>query len=532
MLDFVPAADERDLRSSLEVLVRRKWMVALTVLVAIGAAVGVSLFKEPVYEARSELLLQASAQEALLNPAQGVRPDPQRAVDTEIGLLRSEPVREMVRRRVGPAAASMVSARPQGDSDIIGLTARSTSARRTAAVVNGYAMVFIEFRREREVARLTAAADELDRKVSALQGQLDQLDDQIAQAAPGGPGNLRSRRDALVAQQASLSERLTQLQVQSSLETGGVQLVAPASVPRSPLAPSPARDGALAAMVGLVVGVGLAYLLDQLDDSITASDDVEDVEHDVQVVGTIPRMAAWTQRHDAVLASLSEPHGPTAEGYRRLAVSLVTLGVGDDVRVLQVTSPIVGQGKTTTVANLAVELARTGRRVLAVGCDLHRPRLHAFFELSNEVGLSSALDGGLPLDALSRAVQRVPNVDGLGVVGSGRADSHDGAVLSGPRMQQVLSSLRDQADVVLVDSPPVLGVSDAAVLATKVDATLVIAAAGSTNKRQFGAAIGLLRQVSANLIGVALNNVVGEDAYYGEAYGYVTKGRRASRHTG
>lgn len=91
--------------------------------------------------------------------------------------------------------------------------------------------------------------------------------------------------------------------------------------------------------------------------------------------------------------------------------------------------------------------------------------------------------------------------------------------MSGPRMQQVLNVLRDRADVVLVDSPPVLGVSDAAVLATKVDATLVIAAAGSTNKRQFGAAIGHLRQVSANLIGVALNNVAGEDAYYGYAYG-------------
>lgn len=486
-------------------------------MIAVAAAVGFSFLKKPIYEAHAQLLIQGADQSPV--NSSGRPPDPQRVIDTELNLLKSEPVRQAIRRQFGSAAVTAVAATPQDGSDIIVLSAGDPSGRRAADFVNGYADAFIQFRRDQQMAQTSSALTELQRQLDGLQAQLADNEAQTAKTGPQGSDTLKGQRDVLLAQQAALSQRITQLRVDASLQTGGVQLVAPASIPEEPVKVSPVRAAALAALVGLFVGVGLAYLIEQLDDSINAPDDLEDASYEVSLIGTISKVEGWTRREDPILASLTDVHSQAAEGYRSLATSLITLGVGDDVKVLEVTSPTKGQGKTVAVANLGVVLAHTGRKVIAVCCDLHQPRLHEFFGLGNDVGVGSFLSGELNFGAVDGALQAVPCVDGLRFLGSGSEEDREDSSLSGPRMQALLRVLREQADVVLIDSPPLLGLSDALVLAAKVDATLVLAGAGSTTKRQFNGALALLRQVSANVIGTTLNSVPRDSAFqYGYTY--------------
>jgi capsular exopolysaccharide synthesis family protein len=176
-----------------------------------------------------------------------------------------------------------------------------------------------------------------------------------------------------------------------------------------------------------------------------------------------------------------------------------------------VTSASAQEGKTTTLANLAVAFARSGLRTVAVCCDLRRPRLHAFFGLDNAVGFTSVLLGNV---ALSKALQPVPGVDRLLILASGPLPPNPAELLSSSRTVELLRNLASQADIVLIDSPPVLPVTDSLVLSQRVDSTVLVSAAGTTTRKAVHRAAEMLHQVSAPLVGAVLNGV-SEDSGYG-----------------
>jgi receptor protein-tyrosine kinase len=204
------------------------------------------------------------------------------------------------------------------------------------------------------------------------------------------------------------------------------------------------------------------------------------------------------------------------EAYRALRTAIQFLGLDHPLRVLQITSPSASEGKTTTMANLGVALASTGRRVVLISSDLRRPRIDRFFGLSDDVGLTSVILGDVPLSA---AVQRVPDVDGLFVLAAGPLPPNPSELLGSTHAEELFVALRAEFDMVLLDSPPVLPVTDAAVLSAYADATLLVATARKTRRRDFGRAVELLRQVEAPLVGSVLNGVTSEGGY-GYGYGY------------
>jgi non-specific protein-tyrosine kinase len=201
-----------------------------------------------------------------------------------------------------------------------------------------------------------------------------------------------------------------------------------------------------------------------------------------------------------------------------LRTSLQFLGLDRPLKIIQITSASAGEGKTTTIANLGVVLARAGQRVVIVSCDLRVPRVHLFFDQSNEVGFTSVLLGQCPLSA---AIQPVAGQPGLVVLPSGPPPPNPAELLSTPRASEVLRSIASNCDVVLVDSPPTLPVADARVLSRAVDATLVVARAGKTSRRSLGRAIEVLREVGAPLVGTVLNGLQQRHGdTYSIAYGY------------
>lgn len=209
------------------------------------------------------------------------------------------------------------------------------------------------------------------------------------------------------------------------------------------------------------------------------------------------------------LIALRDPRSPAAEAYRTLRTNIQFSSLDRPLHSLLVTSTAPDEGKSTTLANLAVTMAQAEQRVILVDCDLRRPSLHTLFGLSNDVGLTSALldQADAPLPLLATAVP------GLSLLPSGPLPPRPADLLGSRRMEEMITRLRAEADMVLFDTPPVIAVTDAAVLATRLDGVLLVLQAGKTRRDRAREARTLLEKVKAHIVGVVLNNARLEAGY-------------------
>ena len=213
------------------------------------------------------------------------------------------------------------------------------------------------------------------------------------------------------------------------------------------------------------------------------------------------------------LITLRDPRSPAAEAYRTLRTNIQFSSLDRPLRTMLATSTAPDEGKSTTLANLAVTMAQSEQRVILVDCDLRRPTLHTLFNLSNDEGLTSMIlsteDAPIPLQD--------SGVPGLSVLVSGPLPPRPADILGSRRMEAVIARLRDAADIVLFDTPPVVAVTDAAVLATRMDGVLLVFQAGKTSRDRARQARQILEKVKAHIVGVVLNNaeVEKEYGYYG-----------------
>ena len=524
--------DELDLRAYLEVIRRRKGIIVLTTLLVVGAALAASLFQTPVYAATSEVLLQSRPSERIFNPQQAQN---RSAVETEMEVMRSRSVRAAVPAALGGRDPS-VRISPRGETDVVAITAESVEPGEAATIADTYASTYIDIRREQLVADLLGAAGQVQARIDQLDGDLRELetpiadlDAQIAEASAAEEEALQveraraadfaaGQRQALLTQRLAFTQQLDQLQLAGSItESGGAQVVSRAELPTNPIRPTPLRNGVLALVVGLMLGVGLAFLREQLDDTIKTKEDLERSTDGLATLALIPKVPGWKDRGTPVVVSMAEPSGPASEAYRSLRTSVQFLGLDAPLKLIQITSANAGEGKTTTVANLAVALSRADQRVVVVCCDLRRPRIHEFFKLDNAVGLTSVLVGQT---SLTDAIQPVPGEDNLFLLASGPPPPNPSELLSSARARAVFDELRERYDVVLVDTSPILPVTDGLIVSNVVDATIVVASAKRAHRKSIHRAVEMLRQVDAPLVGSVLNGVEGEGLYGYGLYGY------------
>jgi len=212
------------------------------------------------------------------------------------------------------------------------------------------------------------------------------------------------------------------------------------------------------------------------------------------------------------LITVVEPRSPVSEAYRTLRTNLDFSGLDHALKTLVVTSAGMGEGKSTTLANLAVVSAQAGRSVILVDADLRRPALHRIFGLDNSVGLTTMMMDEALLTA--PPLCKTP-IDGLSVLPSGALPPNPAEVMGSRRMVDVIAALTERADHVMFDTPPVVAVTDAAVLATKVDGVLLIISAGHTRRDHARMAVQRLQQINARIVGTVLTNVQGDTGFKG-----------------
>jgi tyrosine-protein kinase len=495
---------EPSFRAYLHVLRRRKWWVALIALLGLAASLALSLTSHKQYSATAQLLVQPSVSAA----SAGTAPQPvtQTDVATELQLVTSAPVVQAIRKKLGSAPA--VTATQVGQTNVIAVTATSRVPSRAALIANLYANAFVQYRQQVATGSLASAEGQLKTQISALANQIKSL----------GRDPTTAAASALLNQEAVLKEQLAQMEVSGAANTGEVALVTPAQTPASPSSPKPVQDALLGLAAGFVLGLGAAFLRESLDDRL-ASKEAAERAGGAPVLAMTPLVSSG-RRPDPTVATLAEPSSPAAEAYRSLRTSLQFARQERQLRMIVVTSPAVGDGKTSTLANLGVVFAQAGERVLLVSCDLRRPRIGEFFGLDERVGLTSVLLGD---NTLEEVLVPVPGIDRLTLLPAGPILPNPAELLNGNRVRDIFNRLGGHFDLVLVDSPPVLPVTDAAILSQYADATLMLAAAGQTRRADLHRAAEKLDQVGTKLLGIVLNKVTrqtGREYGYGSGYGY------------
>jgi tyrosine-protein kinase len=526
-----PDESRGDLREYLLVLRRRRWIVVAAVVLVTGAALLMSVLQKPVYRAGARILVQPGG--SLFDTTGGAVS--QVDIQTSVQVMQSQPVLDGLKEKLNGAVAH-TSVVPVGQTSVLEARAESASPRQAATVANAYAQEYVDYSRKQSVAALVSAAEELQKKINEVQKVVDQLSDRLA-ALPPCTGNnppqecaqrpqVQEDRDAQLSQLVPLKQRLNQLQVDASFTKGGPVLITPAAVPAAPFKPTPKRSGVLGVGAGLLLGVALAFAFEHFDDSIKSKEDLERATRGLPMLGQIPVISGWKNREETYVVSRTEPSSPAAEAYRALRTSIRFLTLDRSVRVLEVTSPNASEGKSTAVANLGVVLARAGERVIIVSCDLRRPRIHEFFGLPNSVGFTSVLLGQA---SLQTALQAVPNEQRLLLLASGPVPPNPSELLASGRAADLIGALKAQADIVLLDVPPVLPVTDAAVLSARAEGVLIVATVGSTSGKHLTRSVELLRQVGATLIGSILNGASSEQGYRYEYYsGEVSRNGKSS----
>ena len=462
------------LRDYLQVLRRRKWIVVTAIVLAPAAAFAFSTQQQSKYQASAEVLLSRQNLSNSLNgvqdPTLSIQPD--RLAQTQADLARVPPVIERTLEAAGvtditPAefsGSSSVSAKT--DADLLTFTFTHHDPQLAARLATEFARQYIVYRTQLDTQALTKART--------------QVQDRIAQLELAG--------DTKSALYASLVERDQQLQTMQALQTANASLVREAQG-ASKVQPRPMRNAILGLMLGAVLGLALAFLREALDTKVRTSDEVAR-KLGLPILARIPappRQLRSTNR----LAMLADPEGTFAEPFRVLRTNVEFANIELNAKTIMVTSALEEEGKSTTVANLAVSVARSGKRAILVDLDLRRPYQHRFFPLGRRPGLT---DVALRHVSIDDALAPYPLTDGpswslrsrggngtvtiagtLEVIGTGPLPPNPGEFLGSHVVDEILSELAGRADVVLIDTAPLLSVGDALALSAKVEAMLVVA---------------------------------------------------------
>jgi capsular exopolysaccharide synthesis family protein len=307
-------------------------------------------------------------------------------------------------------------------------------------------------------------------------------------------------------------------------------------LPHSPIGPQRMKTIVIAFVLSLIAGIGLAFLLDFLDDTIKSVDDV-DRYINLPALALIPAVrndrprlrgsdgAPADPNDTTALAMVKDVRSPIAESYRHLRTSLLLSSAGTAPRTILVTSSQPSEGKTTTAINTAFMLAQTGAEVLIIDCDLRRPRLHVHFNISNARGLTNCLSGeASEIDSVVQSYAHLPN---LKVLPSGPMPPNPAELLGSDEMRKLLISLSEKFTHVIVDSPPAISFTDASILSTFVDGVILVVHGGRSSRAVVRRAKQQLLDIGAHIFGVVLNNVRVEktqDYYYSGYYGYYKSG--------
>lgn len=382
--------------------------------------------------------------------------------------------------------------------DLSALTESVTTDNPLAATAKDKSRALLQMEGLDQVVTYSTTEAPMTKAINQLQQEVNQLNAELEEVS-AYKQELTRARDLAYETYKSLARKVAEVDVAAQSKSTEVKFAVPAVPPRAPVAPRRMMNTLLASVVGLMLMVGLAFVVEYLDTTLKP----EDVERlwQLPVLGKLPR---WDGKvPDGQPLALAEPQSALAEAFRLLRTAL-QVSSPEPLHSLLITSPDPEEGKSTVAANLGVVTAQGGRRVILVDADLRRPTLHRHFGLAAEKGLSNALveDGA----AVDEFIQET-GVDGLRLLASGPVPPNPADLLGSAHLPDVLTALREDADIVIIDSPAALAVTDALLLAKQVDGIALLAEAGATNREAAFQALEALTRAGGRVLGVVFSKV-------------------------
>ena len=531
------------------VALRRHWlMVLLPLVLTLAATAAVTYTQTPIYASTAEVALEPirdSDELDLRDLILGTN-----VINTEVRVLTSNTVTERViealeldaspRRIADKVDVDLIS-----NTRVVRITATDDDPAFAAALANTYATQYFEYRRDRALDEIVAARETLTERAANLREDIADVERQIRAAGLEIDGTVSADQSPLLVQRDTLLEQLAQVENQlAAIGTsaddlrGGGEILVPAEPSSDPIVPQPLRNLALAAVLGLTLGIALALLRDYLDDVVRVEADIRRAANGATIVG---RIGTWDDEDaDRKLITLVDPYAAASEEFQAMAANVRfalisragrhAAGGGEYAgRSIAVTSAAQTEGKTTIAGNLAVAAAGAGRRVILVDGDLRKPTLGKRFGLPKGVGLTDLLAEAQSAHGAQTINEYLLDVGvpRLRVLPSGSIPPNPTELLASARMAWLHGALEEMADLIVYDTPPLLPVADTLELSAHVDLTFVVVRAGSTHRRDLAHAIERLEGVGAELGGIMLNGLEstrGGYAYGGYGYGYRPQG--------
>jgi tyrosine-protein kinase len=500
---------------------RRQWpLLVLVTLLAAGVAAVWSLRQTPVYQATASVLVNP-LRTSPSPPA--ARPDQLINMTNEKQLALSAAVAEGAGKSLRSSATpdellEHVSAEVPADSQILKISYRDTAPQTAQRGANAFAQAYLDYRKKAVVDEVARVRKTLTDQMNVLSANKRQSQE-IVDNANAPEAEKRNAEASLIAYSSQLNNVVQELGELNGLDLSPGRVIQPAAVPTGPASPRHLLNVGIGAFVGLFLAMAVAFVRDRSDDRLRGREDLAE-RLDRPVLASIPKLSrwkrhpdrlGWTRRDPFAPVFLDEPASAAAEAYRTLRTRVARLSAQLDINSIMVVSPNVGEGKSTTAANLAVALAESGSDVLLVSADLRRPRVHQFFGLPNKSGLANILadrtSDGPPVDGLrSHTASELWSVGvHLWAILSGPRIGHASSLMDSDAMKEFLKEQRDLFDFVILDCAPALVVADSLALAPLVDAVLVVADAKETRRTAVSQLQEQLEHVGGKTIGAVLN---------------------------
>jgi succinoglycan biosynthesis transport protein ExoP len=505
--------EELELRQYLTLLRKWLWLIALGTLLAGGTAYVVSINMPPVYETAAMLLVTHGEDPTL----SGASTNPyilSRLASNYADLLNQPVILAATAERLGlrQIPAEDVTVGWEEGKTVIKLQVRYSDAQMAAAIANTIPTVFIERNSALQSTRFAESKESLSKELGRLQSDVESTQTLIdaigTPTAPADEAELSRLETVLARYRYNYGQLLASYESIRMTESSAVENIVvfqEATAPKLPISPKVRQNTLLAAVVGAMLAVGVAFLVEYLDDTLKMPEDVTHVMG-LNTLGSIAQLRP-SRRGEKVndLVTAAEPKSPISEAFRVLRTNIQFSGIDKPIHRLLVTSAGPSEGKSLTAANLAIVFAQAGQSVVLVDGDLRRPTLHKVFDLSNKAGVTNSLLGDTGPGA--NEWLQLTSIDNLNLLASGPLPPNPAELVGSKRMGQFIDYLQQRFDIVIFDTPPVLAVTDAAVLSRQADGVLLVVEAGRTRQKEARRTMEELSRVNAPVLGVVINKI-------------------------